>query len=543
MGVMKIIDKGLALAVTAAVSSGITYWLCTDRYERAEAELRDRVAELRDRERSSMVTRRISEQMEDIAFQQKAISDQQRERAEKQSLIADMERGKAEMERSLAREAERQAVRSARQADSMRLLAEFQTLVATQERQDALAARAKADTLFYNSLGKLLAQNSVAQYSAGTTDLASLLSFASWHYTRTYGGDVYQQDVFTSLLHTAGNSMQLTGTLQGSVRSMAWLGNGGGTDAASFVAVSDYGEIALLKAARGDAGGTARYQAQTLFADSRYVFRDVKTDSVATCYALDVTGRIVCQDVHAPRVAVQPLLLPAATWEHLLRKADGTLVAVANDRVAWIDPQCRRVLHTEEVKEGVAEAGLMDDELVLCCNTGRIAVFNGYKEARSVPVTMPRGETVTAFEYLADRGWLVLGTETGPVYVFDRNGRLLNALHGHTGRITHLERMSWMLVSSSYDHTLRLWDVRDIASLMTPVNISYDRWPLCFAVDGDQKTLRVGMEGGDIRSVSVSVEKNAESTRRAITREFTKDEWRYYIGKEVPYRTFMDYMP
>ena len=48
MGVMKIIDKGLALAVTAAVSSGITYWLCTDRYERAEAELRDRVAELRE---------------------------------------------------------------------------------------------------------------------------------------------------------------------------------------------------------------------------------------------------------------------------------------------------------------------------------------------------------------------------------------------------------------------------------------------------------------------------------------------------------------
>lgn len=227
MNVQKIINKGIPFLLTAAVSGWLAYWLCAVKYERTVAELNDRVAELEDKELSAMVTKRVSEQMEDIAFQQKAISDRQRDRAERQSRIADMERGKAEMERGLAREAERQAVKAARQADSMRLLAERQTIVATQERQDALAARAKADTLFYNSLGKLLAQNAIAQSDAGSGELASLLSFASWHYVNSYGGDVYQQDVFTSLLRTAGNSMKLTGTLVGSVRSMAKIGDDG----------------------------------------------------------------------------------------------------------------------------------------------------------------------------------------------------------------------------------------------------------------------------------------------------------------------------
>lgn len=543
MNVQKIINKGIPFLLTAAVSGWLAYWLCAVKYERTVAELNDRVAELEDKELSAMVTKRVSEQMEDIAFQQKTISDRQRDRAERQSRIADMERGKAEMERGLAREAERQAVKAARQADSMRLLAERQTIVATQERQDALAARAKADTLFYNSLGKLLAQNAIAQSDAGSGELASLLSFASWHYVNSYGGDVYQQDVFTSLLRTAGNSMKLTGTLVGSVRSMAKIGDDGEKGGDTFVAVSDYGEIAVLVPQREDGGQAARYNTTTIFSDCKCVFRDVCTDPSGACYALDITGKLVRRHVTTPQMATPPLQLPQGRWEHLLRRSDGKLVAVAHDKVAWVDGKTMTVAAAVEVEDGIAEAGLLDDELLLFCNSGRMIDFKGYERQASLPVTMPKGEVVTAFGYMADKGWLVLGTGTGPIYIYDRNGKLLSSLHGHTGRITHLEPASWMLVSSSYDHTVRLWDMRDITSLVTPVNITYDRWPLCFVTDERRHTIRVGMEGGDIRSVNVSAEGNALSTQKNITRDFSSDEWEYYIGKEVPYRTFRKDVP
>lgn len=543
MDVLKIINKGIAFAATAAVSSWLTYWLCAGKYERTVAELNERVAELEEKELSAMVTKRISEQMEDIAFQQKTISDRQRDRAEQQSRIADMERGKAEMERGLAREAERQAVKAAHQADSMRLLAEFQTLVATQERQEALAARAKADTLFYNSLGKLLAQNAIAQSDAGSADLAPLLSYASWHYTNTYGGDVYQQDVFTSLLRTSGNSMQLTGTLTGSVRSMAKVDDGSGNAAGTFVAVSDYGEIAVLVPQQGNSGAAPRYTTKTIYSDRGDVFRTVCTDDEGNCYALDITGRLVRQNVLQPQMAPRILSLPSGRWENLLRRKDGILVAVAHDRVVWINAKTMTILHSATVEGDIAEAGMVGDDLLLFCNSGATRAFAGYEEKPSVAFLMPKGEVVTAFEYVEDKGLLILGTETGPVYIFDRNGRLLSSLHGHTGRVTHLERMAWMLVSSSYDHTVRLWDMRHIGSLVTPVNITYSRWPLCFVTDDCQQAVRIGMEGGDIRSVNVSVETNSRNTHRNITRDFSTEEWEYYIGKEVPYRRFKEDMP
>lgn len=536
MPYQEIINRTITIAITAAISSGVTYLLCSDFYDRTEEELHDRIAELEKKEQDAMVTKRVSEQMEDIAYQQKAVSDEQRERAERQSQIADMERGKAEIERGLARRAEAHAVLSAKQADSMRAQAERQTVIANRERQIAVAARGKADTLYYNSLARLLAQNAIAQKNMGTTDLASLLSYAAWHFTKTYGGDTYQQDVFTSLLRTADNSMQRTGQLKSSVRGITRVGN-------RYLAVSDYGEIVTITPYASADGTTENYRMETAYYEPKMVFRDVQTDGKNLCYALDINGTIVCKDFNAYAIGPQYIHLPNNSWKHLLRMSNGTLVAVARNAVAWIDPTDGKVTRTRLTDGEIEEAGLVDDNLLLFCPNGIVKVIEKDSDAEMKTMQLPQHVTVTAFEYAPERKWLLLGTEAGPIYIYNRNGRLVTTLQGHTGRITRLSRLSWQLVSSSYDHTLRLWDLRDPSSIITPVNISYDHWPLCFAADAAQNTVYVGMEGGDIRSISVSAEKNAQSTQRCITREMTPDEWMYYIGKDVPYTHFKEERP
>lgn len=536
MSYQEIINKTITIALTATVSSGVTYLLCSDFYGKTEEELHDRIAELEKKEQDAMVTKRVSEQMEDIAYQQKAVSDEQRERAERQSQIADMERGKAEIERGLARRAEAHAVTSARQADSMRVQAERQTVIANRERQIAVAARGKADTLYYNSLARLLAQNAIAQNTMGTTDLAALLSYAAWHYTKAYGGDTYQQDVFTSLLRTADNSMQRVGQLKSSIRGITRVGN-------RYLAVSDYGEIATLTPYASADGTAENYRMEIAYYEPKMVFRDVQTDGKSVCYALDINGTIVCKDFNAISVGPQYIHLPSGTWKHLLRQSDGTLVAVASNAVAWIDPSDCKVIRTRLTDCEIAEAGLMDDNLLLFCPDGIVKVFGKDGDAEMKTKELPQHATVSAFEYVPERQWLLLGTETGAIYIYNRDGRLVTTLHGHTGRITRLARLSWQLVSTSYDHTLRLWDLRDTSSIINPVDITYDHWPLCFAADATQSTLCVGLEGGDIRSISVSAEKNARSTHRSITREMTSDEWMYYIGKEVPYTHFKEERP
>ena len=110
-----------AIAVIAGL---VVYVLVSSGYKRHIESLENRIDEMEAAERNALITKRISEQMEDIAYEQKALSDKQRERAEEQSRRADIERGKAELERGLAVKAEQQARASAKQAEHMRKIAE-----------------------------------------------------------------------------------------------------------------------------------------------------------------------------------------------------------------------------------------------------------------------------------------------------------------------------------------------------------------------------------------------------------------------------------
>lgn len=184
---LKEITENLSsLAIVAVLSGGTAYWLSSSKYEQLLEEANAKIARLQEAEHNALVTKRISEQMEDIAFEQKTLSDRQRARAEEQSRIADIERGKAEMERGLALKAERAAILSAKQADSMRIVAETESERAVMHMKQAQTAQAHADTLFYISLARSLAQNSIVQLGSGERELATLLSYSGWYFNNSY---------------------------------------------------------------------------------------------------------------------------------------------------------------------------------------------------------------------------------------------------------------------------------------------------------------------------------------------------------------------
>ena len=192
-GVASEVGTHSAIAIIAGL---IVYVFVSSGYQTQIEELNNRINEMKAAEHNAIITKRISEQMEDIAYEQKALSDKQRMRAEEQSRIADIERGKAELERGLAVKAEQQARASAQEAETMRLIAEQQSVLATQHMEEALQARSHADTLFYQSLARSLAQTSITQYKSGDKSLAALLAYSAWYYTDKFKGNVYHQDIY-----------------------------------------------------------------------------------------------------------------------------------------------------------------------------------------------------------------------------------------------------------------------------------------------------------------------------------------------------------
>ncbi len=272
-----------AIAVIAGI---VVYVLVSSGYKRHIESLESRINEMEAAERSALITKRISEQMEDIAYEQKALSDKQRERAEEQSRRADIERGKAELERGLAVKAEQQARASAKQAENMRKIAEQQSELAVQHMVEAQDARAQADTLFYQSLARSLAQTSINQYKAGEKDLAALLAYSAWYYTDTYNGNIYHQDIYTSLLENAQRAKMHIGRIMGNPRAMANFSNNGDK---GFVIVTDYGEIYRFTKSDDNENG---YIQERMFSNNDYLFRDVCIIGNEVL-ALDVEGMLV----------------------------------------------------------------------------------------------------------------------------------------------------------------------------------------------------------------------------------------------------------
>ncbi|MBQ0073721.1 MAG: hypothetical protein KBT34_05965 [Prevotella sp.] len=530
----------LWLFLAIAISSAITYVICNSIFNAEREEMRAKIAELEQTERQALVTRRISEQMEDIAFQQKAMSDKQRERAEEQSRIADMERGKAEIERATAREQERRAVRSARQADSMRVVAEAESERATHHMLQAQAAQAQADTLFYRSLGRSLAQTSIQQSNVGDEALASLLSYSAWYYTKEYGGNQYQQDIFSSLVRTSGADKALDGIAKGGIRKLAILRNE--KKAKSIIAISDYGEILSIPASTFTQWGSGVPQKpDLLFANSQYDFRDIIMKDKEHGVVLSVNGEIANIDVtnNISCTIIRPTL-PQDFWQKIFLLKDSTYLVVGNRTLARITADCKNVMKSMDTNHDVTSIGQRTDgTIVLCCNDGHLIYIN--KEMDQTEIDMPwmKGDKPTSYVYYARENYDIIGSESGALYVCTTEGELLSKLVGHTGAISAMESYSRMVMSASYDKSVRIWDMGNLNTMIVSNEVDFDLWPLCINYDYTSSALDIGFANGSVHSLNISAKSNAEHTRSRMTREFTPFEWNYYIGKDVEYKTFM----
>ena len=520
------------LAGVAAISCGVTYIVCQQNYEAVVAELQEQISDLKKKELQAKVTQRVSEQMEDIAFQQKNISDKQREEAVKQSRIADMERGKAEIERGLAQQAQMQAVEAAQQADQMRIIAENQTELATNNMMDAEEARAKADTLFYLSMGNSLAQSALAKGNVAT-DISRLLSYASWHYTKQYGGFENSDNVYKALLYSSNSLENLNATLKGNVRRVEIIKIDG---TRWTLGVTDYGEITLYNDAREHRKfniDDADFRALAMLTDNR-------------CAAMTSDGRIVVMEFSNARNPQMKILgdtrLRSGVWKDMCTIGNGTVAILSENSLMWFNTKTMSINAFSLLDNGLRTLGKESEN-------GIIHIFGSdgihYTTSASTPGKCQRSdltkvkEPITAYFYNKQTKNHLLGTESGNIYVIDKNGRIMSSMTGHTGAITSIKSLKQAIVSTSYDNTMRFWSFASMSSIAESIEFRFDSWPLSFVIDNESQMIWIGNEAGKVNRFCISASKNALATQSLLRREFTQDEWNYYIGKSVPYRKFM----
>ncbi len=463
----------------------------------------------KEKEDRSYVVERISKQMEDIAYQQKDISEKQREEAVFQMGVAEQMRIRAEEERKKAEAFSRNAVEARNMAESQRELA-------VQQQLRAEYARKVADTLSNVALGRALALLSNVQYRAGNKDVAALLAYASWKYTSEYKGNVYQPVIFNALGQTS-ESFVSRNLHKGGVTKIVQSSDGKN----SYVSVSNYGEVNRWCYDEGFA------ENEVLFSNPEYSFRDVYWDENKVVYALSYDGRMLV--INGKSIA--GVLLPEDNgWMRVVPFGKERLLLASAMHLYIYDKQEERITKTVSLSEPCSALGCKENQWLVFGKEG--GLWRIGREGELVPQEHFIKEQVTAFSWSSDLKMGAVGVENGNIYLIDETGNVVKSLVGHRSRITQLEFKGKFLFSSSYDCTVSLWDTS--ASKQEAVSLkTLSGWVHCICIS-EGNMLWTGDESGAVSRVMISPDGMAALIQSKLKRDFTDDEWSYYVGRNVP---------
>lgn len=509
----------LFLSLLCIVLSAVCIKLYHDSVEqkRTSEFFENQLSEMQEKEKDGLIVRRISKQMEDIAYQQKEVSDRQREEAITQTRIANEMRIQAEKQRQNAEIAKKQAIKAFELAEEQRVLAE-------EKKNQAEYAKNVADTLGYIALARSLSSLSQIQYQAQNYDLAALMAYAAYTFAVRYGGNLYFPEIYNALVinshavsvwneHKGGISHIITSPKESDI----------------FYSVSKYGEIICWNQEE-------QLSDSLLFRDSSFDFRDIYIDSNRTVYALSYDGRMVVIPVNEDKYVIN---IPGKGngFQFLFPIEGNVLVSIAGDQLFFYSKDNKDVIRTTVLPCSVcAMEKVYEDYFLFGENGVSIKMESDGTLQEEKFLSKKINNRITACTWSEKLKMMALGTFSGTIYLLNEQGQVVKTLLGHQSAITQLLFKDVNLFSSSYDLHLKMWNRN-----WEPINLSTAAdWIYCFNMT-DDNSIWIGDKGGALSKVIISPVEMANRIKDVLSREFTKEEWDTYIGVNIPYESFKYY--
>lgn len=546
---VEILYSLIALTVLAGVGA-IAYSIGYNRSKAEMASLREEMSQLEEATKEAAVVKRVSQQMEDIAFQQKTISDQQRDRAEQQSILATRNAQRAELESRAAREAETKANMAAQVAERERTNAEHQQKIAVEQRDEANHAKNVADTLNRRTQARSLAVSSLVQREAGNAELADLLAYASWFFLKENRGNQFFSDTFKALTQATGGIARYKVRENGSVTAMAKVLDGPG----QCVALTNYGEVEWLRASMEN--GSRRIISKQLLFNPDYDFRDAKYLN-GKVYAVSLKGPLCILDLNGK---CQVVSLPEDDYFKVLRANGRVLIAGRHSLCWYADGKV-----SSQVQLPRALSAIVEREGVICLfyQDGSYAEMNASDELEDKKPLID--QVVTYVYYSTSMQCLLLGTKDGTVYPVNKYNRVMEVLAAHRSTCVDITMQESNVITGSYDKNVYIWNLDNLmfesglsfreelkmarvdkrpvntreipAEWLVPVDYSFDSWTLSVCGDMDAKSVWVGTSTGNVMLLNSSADDMAAQLHAKLKRNMTQQEWARYVGVSIPYMT------
>lgn len=537
------------MAAIVAATAVVAFNIGRNSANEEVAMLEDKQKDFDKSQEDAAIVKRVSQQMEEIAYQQKAISDLQRDRAELQSQLAQKNALEAEKKSEEARRAEQQAKEALAEADVQRNNAVKQERIAMEQLQEARLQKSITDTLGYRTMGRTLGNSAQTKYEGGSQELASLLAYASWYFLDKYNGNPYITESFVAVSTVTQSQNQYHLTRQSAINATSMVPNSN-----DVIIVTGYGEIIKLRNSQGKISG------KTLFSDKKYDFRDVRIASDGTIYALSFDGGI-CRITPSGTIITYQLV--NSRNRRIICFHEKDIILSNDENLIWFNPETKREV-VRHFNKQISTACQVKDKMEVFFTDGSYAHIDFKGNVKNLPT--PFEGVITSALHDPNNSFSYYGRSDGAVRVRNKYGVSID-LVGHTSRITSMDVMGDLLICGSYDRELHIWNLPKLyftqsnniyssnifptavtekkdnkkvtpTEWQVPTTFKYNAWPLAVCINKSDKTAWIGLSDGSANNICISADDMAKKLRNNLKRNFTRGEWEQYVGIGVPYVEF-----
>lgn len=180
---------------------------------------------------------------------------------------------------------------------------------------------------------------------------------------------------------------------------------------------------------------------------------------------------------------------------------------------------------------------------------GNLYLWDIAKNYAVSSIKMSKG--LSAVKFAPDGRQLIVGDIEGVLYLIS-NGLVIRTLAGHSSQIEDIDfnHAGTFMASASKDHTVRLWNFRQLNQ--QPVLLSDHDWAWTVAFTPDDSQLMVGIntvrqtaKGVDqtIHAYPTDFEVMKDILCGKATRNMTKEEWDIFVAEDLPYEKTCESYP
>ena len=199
--------------------------------------------------------------------------------------------------------------------------------------------------------------------------------------------------------------------------------------------------------------------------------------------------------------------------------------------MALLDTEKRAIIQEKKLSFHIVCASRTDNYPIIFDDKGRMHIVKSFSNI--VTSQVPFKGQVTAYVESSNQHLTVYGMSDGSINIMNGKGQQTR-LVGHLSRISKVKADGNRLYSSSYDGTLNLW-LTNSAKIVPMSLFTTKGWIINFTFDLQKYFVWSGDQNGNLTRALISVPEMLRRLRAKLKRNMTREEWNYYVGRNVPY--------